>query len=233
MSRSSPGRYALHEFAKNVYGFKATNSKGEELDFTRTDPYSWKVQNTDGEINIEYILFGNRGDGTYSQIDETHAHLNIPATFMYAEDLKDRPIEVDFDLREDLDWKVATQLKKISGTKYSAPDLYYFMDSPTEISNWSEREFEVDGQTIKFVLHHLGTEEELDQYFDQVQKNRFTGKTGLWRIARLRLRRICFPGLLPDQCFRRRNGTSKQHHFNQHSFIGKWRDERKYRNCST
>ncbi|MAM19820.1 MAG: PDZ domain-containing protein [Christiangramia sp.] len=170
MSRSSPGRYALHEFAKNVYGFKATNSKGEELDFTRTDPYSWKVQNTDGEINIEYILFGNRGDGTYSQIDETHAHLNIPATFMYAEDLKERPIEVNFDVREDLDWKVATQLKKISGTKYSAPDLYYFMDSPTEISNWSEREFEVDGQTIKFVLHHHGTEEELDKYFDQVQK---------------------------------------------------------------
>ncbi len=170
MSRSSPGRYALHEFAKNVYGFKATNSKGEELDFTRTDPYSWKVQNTDGEINVEYILFGNRGDGTYSQIDETHAHLNIPATFMYAEDLKDRPIEVNFNVREDLNWKVATQLKKISDTKFSAPDLYYFMDSPTEISDWSEREFDVNGQKIKFVLHHNGTEEELDQYFEQVKK---------------------------------------------------------------
>ena len=34
MSRSSPGRYALHEFAKNVYGVKITNSKGEELEYT-------------------------------------------------------------------------------------------------------------------------------------------------------------------------------------------------------
>ena len=31
MSRSSPGRYAIHEFAKNIYRVKATNSKGENL----------------------------------------------------------------------------------------------------------------------------------------------------------------------------------------------------------
>ena len=29
MSRTSPGRYAIHEFAKNVYGFKAFNEKGD------------------------------------------------------------------------------------------------------------------------------------------------------------------------------------------------------------
>lgn len=40
MSRTSPGRYALHEFAKNVYGVKATNSKGEKLEIIRPDPYS-------------------------------------------------------------------------------------------------------------------------------------------------------------------------------------------------
>ncbi|HER40021.1 MAG TPA: hypothetical protein ENO10_02250 [Salinimicrobium catena] len=40
MSRTSPGRYALHEFAKNVYGVKATNAKGAALTVTRPDPYS-------------------------------------------------------------------------------------------------------------------------------------------------------------------------------------------------
>ncbi|AVR44527.1 peptidase M61 [Christiangramia fulva] len=170
MSRSSPGRYALHEFAKNVYGLKATDGHGKELEVTRPDPYSWKIENTDGTINVQYTLFGNHGDGTYSQIDETHAHLNIPATFMYAEDYQGRPIEVNFDVREDLNWKVATQLKKISGTKYSAPNLYYFMDSPTEISDYQLREFELGGQTIQFVLHDQGTEAELDEYFEQVKK---------------------------------------------------------------
>ncbi|TBW29867.1 M61 family metallopeptidase [Gramella sp. KN1008] len=170
MSRTSPGRYALHEFAKNVYGFKATNSQGKTIKVVRPDPYSWKVSGHDGTINIEYTLFANRGDGTYSQIDETHAHLNIPATFMYAEDLEHRPVLVNFDVREDLDWKIATQLKEEAGTTYSAPDLYYFMDSPTEISNFSMKEFDLDGQEIRFVLHHQGTEEEFSEYFDQVKR---------------------------------------------------------------
>lgn len=170
MSRTSPGRYALHEFAKNVYGFKATNSKGEPLKFERPDPYSWKVSDHDGTLNIEYILFANRGDGTYSQIDETHAHLNIPATFMYAEEFEHRPVTVNFDVREDLNWKVATQLKEESGTTYSAPDLYYFMDSPTEISDFNVKEFDLDGQSIRFVLHHEGTEEQFSEYFEQVKR---------------------------------------------------------------
>ena len=139
MSRTSPGRYALHEFVKNVYGFKATNSKGEELKVEREDPYSWQVSDHDGTVNIEYILFANRGDGTYSQIDETHAHLNIPATFMYAEEFQHRPIEVNFDVREDLNWKVATQLKAKIRNDLSAPNLYYFMDSPTEISDFQKK----------------------------------------------------------------------------------------------
>ncbi|CAM4126209.1 M61 family metallopeptidase [Zobellia nedashkovskayae] len=174
MSRSSPGRYALHEFAKNVYSFKATNSKGKTLEVLRPDPYSWQVTGHDGTIKISYTLFANRGGGTYSQVDETHAHLNIPATFMYAPALSDRKIEVDFKVRKDLKWKVATQLPLASGTTYSAPNLYYFMDSPTEISNHSVREFEVEDngkkQKIRFVLHHNGTDEELDAYFENVKK---------------------------------------------------------------
>ncbi|WP_318310652.1 M61 family metallopeptidase [Flagellimonas crocea] len=170
MSRTSPGRYALHEFAKNVYGFEATDSKGNALRVTRPNPYAWEVSGHDGTINIKYILFANRGGGTYSQVDETHAHLNIPATFMFAPKLSERKIEVTFNVREDLDWKVATQLPLVSGTTYSAPNLYYFMDSPTEISNYMLRSFEVDGKTINLALHHNGTEAEADEYFEKVKK---------------------------------------------------------------
>jgi predicted metalloprotease with PDZ domain len=174
MSRTSPGRYALHEFAKNVYGFKATDGKGRSLEVLRPDPYQWLVVDHDGTVNISYTLFANRGDGTYSQIDETHAHLNIPATFMYAPELDHRTIEVDFKVREDLNWKIATQLPHVSGNTYTAPNLQYFMDSPTEISNHHLREFQVasngKNQTVQLALHHNGTEEETDNYFERVKK---------------------------------------------------------------
>ncbi|MDT0643138.1 PDZ domain-containing protein [Zunongwangia sp. F363] len=170
MSRTSPGRYALHEFIKNVYGVKATNSKGEELEVTRPDAYSWEISGHDGTVNIEYTLFANRADGTYTQVDLTHAHLNIPATFIYAEELKQRLIEVTFNTEGHPDWKIATQLKHLNGNKYFAPNLYYFMDSPTEISDFDLREYTVDGQNIRFVLHHPGTEQEFDKYWEQVKK---------------------------------------------------------------
>jgi len=170
MSRSSPGRYAIHEFAKNVYAFKATDSKGNKLEVSRNDPYSWIIKDHDGTVNVEYQLFGDRADGTYSQIDNTHAHLNMPATFMYAEELQHRPIEITFNAPKNSNWKIATQLKQIEGNKFMAPNLYYFMDSPTELSDFSLREFKLDGKNIRFALHHDGNDEDLDQYFNQVKR---------------------------------------------------------------
>ena len=170
MSRTSPGRYALHEFAKNVYGFKAANSQGNELKVLRPNNHEWQIIGHDGTINISYLLFANRADGTYSQVDETHAHLNIPATFLYAPSLSDVPLEVTFNVRKDLNWKVATQLPLVSGTTYAAPNLHYFMDSPTELSDFSLREFKVGSQAVRLALHNNGTEQEVDTYFEKVKK---------------------------------------------------------------
>ncbi|MCX2680515.1 PDZ domain-containing protein [Galbibacter sp. EGI 63066] len=174
MSRSSPGRYALHEFAKNVYGVTALNEKGDTLKIVRENPYEWVIVAPEGATTVRYTLFANRGDGTYSQIDETHAHLNMPATFMYAPALFDNPVQITFHPREDLDWKIATQLKHKTGNTYTAPDFQYFMDSPTEISDYRKREFTVTSNgkdyTIEFVLHDNSPETLLDQYFEKVKK---------------------------------------------------------------
>jgi len=170
MSRTSPGRYALHEFAKNAYNIKVTDGNGKVLNAMRPDPYSWKVSGHNGTIKVSYTLFANHGDGTYSQVDETHAHLNMPATFMYVPELMNREMQVTFNVREDLNWKVATQLKPVKDNTFYAKDLQYFMDSPTEVSNHGVRSFDVDGQSVHLVLHHNGTDAELDQYFESVKK---------------------------------------------------------------
>ena len=171
MSRSSPGRYALHEFAKNVYNVVVTDSKGEVLKFHRPDPYSWQIKGHDGTIKVSYTLFANHGDGTYAQVDETHAHLNAPATFMFVPELAEQAFEVTINVRQDLNWKIATQLKHTVGNTYYAKDMQYFMDSPIEISNYKKRSFQVGNQTINFVLHDdKATDKDLDLYFENVKK---------------------------------------------------------------
>jgi len=174
MSRASPGRYALHEFAKNVYNVTAVNSAGEPLEVSRPNPYQWHVAGHDGEVTVTYTLFGDRADGTYAQIDRTHAHLNMPATFMWATNHQDRPISVDFQPFKP-NWKVATQLPKGKGKyNFTAPNLYYFLDSPTELSDHQVRSWTVESggktQTIHLAVHHDGLDEDLDKYAEMAKK---------------------------------------------------------------
>jgi predicted metalloprotease with PDZ domain len=174
MSRSSPGRYALHEFAKNVYAVKAVDSRGRPLEVVRPNPHQWNVTGHDRTVTVTYTLFGDRADGTYAAIDLTHAHLNIPATFMWARGLAARPISVTFrPVRPD--WKVATQLAPTANPfTFTAPHLQYFMDSPTELSAHDVRTWTVArgvrAQSIRFALHHEGTAAELDSFADRVKK---------------------------------------------------------------
>lgn len=174
MSRSSPGRYAIHEFAKNVYQVSATDGAGKPLTVERIQPYGWTVAGHDGTVRVTYTLYADRGDGTYSQIDATHAHLNMPATFLWAQGYDAKPIRVTFK-PTDPSWKVATQLPagKDAGA-YWAPNLQYFMDSPTEISAFTLREWPVTdaGKTYTFrlALHHPGTEADADVFADKLKK---------------------------------------------------------------
>jgi len=174
MSRTSPGRYAIHEFAKNVYGLSAFDGQGNKLNINRSDPSQWDIEGHDGTVKIIYTLFANHGDGTYSQIDETHAHLNIPATFIYAPAYADRPVQIKFHPRVDLGWKVATQLKQLQGNTYYANNLDYFMDSPVEISNHKVKSFQEKSNgttyTINFVLHQMDEYGGFEQYFENVKK---------------------------------------------------------------
>jgi predicted metalloprotease with PDZ domain len=109
MSRASPGRYSLHEFGKNIYAVTAFDSDGRELPITRPDAYQWVIPGHDGSVTVRYTLFADGAGGTYSAIDRTHAHLNIPATLIRAVGLDDRKACGTLDPCG-TEWSISTQL---------------------------------------------------------------------------------------------------------------------------
>jgi len=169
MSVSSPGRYARMDFSRHVYNFRAADGRGRELGATRPDPYGWTIDGHDGTVEVRYTLYGDYGNGTFTGIDASHAHLNMPATFVWARGMEGRPIEVEFRIPSGSGWKVATQL---AGTHhpamFTAPDLQYFMDSPTEISDFTLRTWDSkdSDSTYRFrlALHDQGTAAEADAF---------------------------------------------------------------------
>lgn len=145
MSRSSPGRYALHEFAKNVFDVQVKDGKGRALTATRPSLHEWDVTGHDGTVIVTYKVYGDRTDGTYLSVDATHGHLNMPASLMYAKSLEQRAARVQFEPPAGKTWNVATQLFH-TGSPYvfTAPNLQYLMDSPTEVGAFTSRTFTVD-----------------------------------------------------------------------------------------
>src|SRR5262245_66470990 len=66
MSRSSPGRYSTHDFAKNVYDVHAFGADGKEIVPTRPDPFGWNVTNHGGAVTVKYKVYGDREIGRAS-----------------------------------------------------------------------------------------------------------------------------------------------------------------------
>jgi predicted metalloprotease with PDZ domain len=169
MSRSSPGRYALHEFAKNVFDVRVTDGAGRKLVAARPNLHQWDVSGHDGTVRVAYKIFGDRVDGTYLAIDSTHAHMNMPATVMWARGLEQRPATLRFEPPAGSGWQVATQL--LAGADpltFTAPNLQYLLDSPTELSAFVLRTFTVDDgarkPVFRIALHHEGSDEEVKAY---------------------------------------------------------------------
>jgi predicted metalloprotease with PDZ domain len=176
MSRSSPGRYAIHEFAKNVFDVHAFDGHGTELKTTRPNPYQWNVAGHDGTVRIAYKVFGNHVDGTYLAVDDSHAHMNMPATLMWARGFDMRPVRVTFQPPAKYSWKAATQLFPTDDPwTFTAPNLQYLMDSPTELSDYTLRSFTVknpDGKsfTVRTAVHHDGDASAIDEYAAGAEK---------------------------------------------------------------
>jgi predicted metalloprotease with PDZ domain len=165
MSRTSPGRYALHEFSKNVFDVRIRDGKGKELAPARPNLHQWDVTGHDGTVVVSYRVYGDRVDGTYLAVDSTHAHMNIPATLMFARGLASRPARVTLVPPPGRQWRVATQLYPTSDPDtFTAPNLHYLMDSPTEFSAYTLRTFTIEGHTFRIALHHDGTDADADAY---------------------------------------------------------------------
>jgi predicted metalloprotease with PDZ domain len=171
MSRASPGRYSLHDFAKNVYDVEAFGAGGEPLTIARPDPYGWTVSGHSGFARVRYKVFGDRADGTYLAIDASHAHINMPAAVMWARGFEDRSASLKFEPPSNRNWKVASQLMPgLTANEFTAPNLQYLMDSPVEFGPGTLHEFEAGDRRIRVALHHRGGENEAESFVRDVER---------------------------------------------------------------
>ena len=171
MSKSSPGRYAIHNFGKNIYNLKAYDDDNTNVSIQKSEPDVWNLAGVNTTINISYTLFANHADGTYSSIDTEFANLNLPATLLWVKGMERIPVKVIFNLPNNSRWKIATQLTLLDSVKhiYSAPNFQYLMDSPCILSDFTMKEFKVglkNRQQIRMAINSKVSNDEIEHFVD-------------------------------------------------------------------
>jgi predicted metalloprotease with PDZ domain len=176
MSRSSPGRYATHEFGKNVYDVQAFDAEGKPLTVNSIDGDVYDVPRHGGFIKLQYTLYGNYADGTYVGIDPSGVHLNMPGAFMWLKGVDKTPINIHFSIPPEWHWSIATQLEPTNDSlTFTARGLQYFMDCPTKIGDLHYKKWAVknpDGKSYTFRIALDGYEEdaEFTSFTEKIKK---------------------------------------------------------------
>jgi predicted metalloprotease with PDZ domain len=150
----APGSYLIREFAKGVDYVKAS-AAGNPLGVAKTDKSTWQIK-TDGKskIEIKYNVYAFETSVRTSFLDASHGFVTGTSVFMYIPELKQIPGTVE--ILPGNFTKISTPLKSISATSFSYSNIDEFYDSPIEIGNHTEFEFNAAGCKHRVAMYGEG-----------------------------------------------------------------------------
>lgn len=154
----TPGSYLVREFAKNVENFKASDSAGKALLFSKINKNTWRVV-TGGNpvVKVKYKVYAFEVSVRTSFVDESHAFLSPTGLFLYPAGKLNLPSTVQV-----VPWqgwtKISTGLESAAGSSntFTAPDFDILYDSPIEVGNQDVFEFTVAGVKHEVAMYGGG-----------------------------------------------------------------------------
>lgn len=145
----SPGSYLVREYSRFLDLFQANDPKGNPLEFEKIRKNQWEIQlPTEKEFNITYRLYCNEFSVRTNYIDDLHALVIPPATFLL-------PLEkglcnyFEVEIKLHPEWnQISTGLDRVEGceNKYYSEDADDFLDCPIEAGNYKTYQFESFGK---------------------------------------------------------------------------------------
>ena len=148
----TPGSYLVREFARHVQDFGAKGA-GTDLTWQKTSKNTWRV-NSKGvsEIVVTYRVYSNELTVRTNELNDEHAFWNNAALLFYVDGhLGARSILKVIPYGN---WRVATGLPAVAGQTnvYRAENYDILYDSPFEVSDFKEINFDVRGKKHRIAV---------------------------------------------------------------------------------
>lgn len=149
------GSYMIRDFAKNITHISASQNNNP-VALQKIDKQSWKVQTNQQALQVKYQVYAFDTSVRTAYLDQTRGFFNGTSLFLQVSGFEQSCHQVTLVKPDSLNWKVATGLKRLTGTNkyqfgdYYADDYAELIDCPVELADFTEVEFDVYG-----VPHHL------------------------------------------------------------------------------
>jgi predicted metalloprotease with PDZ domain len=167
--------YQIRDFASRIRNLRATDKTGNQLPLEKLDKETWRMSTCD-EISITYDIFWDEPGPFASQLNSTHAFMNLAEILLYLPDRRHESVDLSVDWPSVPDgWTTATSVSRQVMDEYMEPRWLFaraanygeLVDAPVEMSaftsfiisglnppvsvavhgeNWNKRELE-DGLT--------------------------------------------------------------------------------------
>ena len=149
----APGSYLVREFAKSVENFNTDKSN-----FKLLNKNTWRVYTKGNDaITVSYDVYAFEMSVRTSFLDANHGYVNGTSMFMYVSGKKNLPATLEIILPTH--WKkVATSLERTNDKTftYNAPNYDILVDSPIEMGNHKEFDFEASGVKHTVAMYGKG-----------------------------------------------------------------------------
>jgi len=142
--------YQIRDFAQYVNWVHATDPAGKPLPVRKLETSRWQIQNAQGGAVVDYQIYADSPSPFGAQLNPHHAFLNLAEILMYPADARSTPLRLHLDHLSE-GWRVATPLPASDGG-FSAENYDRLVDSPVEIGNFQESDFEEAGGHFRVIV---------------------------------------------------------------------------------
>ena len=142
--------YQVRDFSQYMNWIRASDANGRALPLTQVNASRWKLANAAEGAKIEYEMFSDDSGPFGAELNEHHAFFNLAQILIYVDDLRQISQQIEFT-NVPAGWKIATALIQAGGT-YPASNYDQLVDSPVEIGDFTEEDFQGECGTYRIVL---------------------------------------------------------------------------------
>jgi len=143
--------YQVRDFAQYVNWVRAKDRSGRELTVRKLDKSRWQIQGAENGGVVDYQIYADSPGPFGAQLNAHHAFFNLAEILMYPVDGRDAPFYVHFS-RVPQEWRIATPLPPAEGGGFAAENYDRLVDSPVEIGNFQESDFDESGGHFRVVV---------------------------------------------------------------------------------